>query len=61
VTLGLAWTTLLIVLAAAGIFGSRGALFAAVLHNVGTLAVMLNAGQLLKFHEPEYALQAASA
>ncbi len=61
VALGLAWTTLLIVLAAAGIFGGRGALFAAVLHNAGTLAVMLNAGQLLKFHEPEYALQAASA
>jgi cation transport ATPase len=43
---------MIIGLAAAGVFGSSGALVAAVLHNVGTLAVMLNAGRLLKFEEP---------
>lgn len=48
VALGLGWTALLTALAAAGIFGTRGALFAAVLHNIGTLAVMLNAGRLLR-------------
>ncbi len=51
VGLGLGWTVLLIALAASGTFGSNGALVAAILHNAGTLAVMLNAGRLLKFHE----------
>jgi Zn2+/Cd2+-exporting ATPase len=52
VGLGLGWTVVVIALAAAGIFGARGALVAAVAHNVGTLAVMLNAGRLLKFEDP---------
>jgi Zn2+/Cd2+-exporting ATPase len=52
VGLGLGWTVVVIGLAAGGIFGSSGALVAAVLHNVGTLAVMLNAGRLLKFEDP---------
>ncbi len=52
VGLGLGWTVVVIALAAGGIFGARGALVAAVLHNVGTLAVMLNAGGLLKFEDP---------
>jgi Zn2+/Cd2+-exporting ATPase len=52
VGLGLSWTVVVIGLAAGGIFGSSGALVAAVLHNVGTLAVMLNAGRLLKFEDP---------
>jgi P-type E1-E2 ATPase len=51
VGLGLGWTVLLVALAASGTFGSNGALVAALLHNAGTLAVMLNAGRLLKFHE----------
>jgi Cd2+/Zn2+-exporting ATPase len=53
VGLGLGWTILLIALAAGGTFGSNGALIAAILHNVGTLAVMLNAGRLLKFHDTD--------
>lgn len=53
VGLGLGWTVLLIALAAGGTFGSNGALIAAILHNIGTLAVMLNAGRLLKFHDTD--------
>jgi P-type E1-E2 ATPase len=52
VGMGLGWTVVVIALAAGGIFGARGALVAAVLHNVGTLAVMVNAGRLLKFEDP---------
>jgi Cd2+/Zn2+-exporting ATPase len=52
VGLGLGWTVVVIALAAGGVFGTSGALIAAVLHNVGTLAVMLNAGRLLKFEDP---------
>jgi cation transport ATPase len=33
-------------------FHLQHALVAAVLHNVGTVAVMLNAGRLLKFEDP---------
>jgi Cd2+/Zn2+-exporting ATPase len=51
VGLGLGWTVLLVGLAAAGALGANGPLVAAILHNVGTLAVMLNAGRLLKFHD----------
>ncbi|HEX4636955.1 MAG TPA: cation-translocating P-type ATPase [Rhizomicrobium sp.] len=51
VGVGLGWTTAVIGLAAAGIFGASGALVAAVLHNAGTLAVMANAGRLLKFQD----------
>jgi cation transport ATPase len=53
VGLGLGWTVLLVALAAGGTFGANGALVAAILHNVGTPAVMLNAGRLLKFHDIE--------
>ena len=35
-----------------GVLGASGALIAALLHNFSTLAVMANAGRLLKFHEP---------
>ncbi len=38
-------------MAATGLLGVEGALVAAVLHNVGTLAVMANAGRLLRFDE----------
>ena len=51
VGLGLGWTAAIIGLAAAGVLGPSGALIAAVAHNVGTLAVMANAGRLLKFQE----------
>ncbi|MDB6102225.1 MAG: cadA 2 [Gammaproteobacteria bacterium] len=53
VGLGLGWTVLLVALAAGGTFGANGALVTAILHNVGTLAVMLNAGRLLKFRDIE--------
>ena len=51
VAVGLGWTVLLVVAAAAGWLGAGGALVAAVLHNVGTLVVMGNAGRLLRFQE----------
>jgi heavy metal translocating P-type ATPase len=53
VALGLGWTLGLVALAAAGALGAEGALLAAVLHNAGTLAVMANAGRLLRFDEAE--------
>ncbi len=51
VGVGLGWTVVVIGIAAAGLFGNSGALAAAVLHNAGTLAVMANAGRLLKFQD----------
>ena len=51
VALGMGWTAMIIVAAAMGVFGASGALAAAILHNVGTLLVMGNAGRLLKFRE----------
>ena len=51
VGLGLGWTAAIIGLAATGVLGPSGALIAAVAHNVGTFAVMANAGRLLKFQE----------
>ena len=52
VALGLGWTLAVVTLAATGLLGQQGALIAAILHNIGTLAVMANAGRLLRFHEP---------
>jgi P-type E1-E2 ATPase len=51
VGVGLGWTVVVIGIAAAGVFGNSGAIVAAVLHNAGTLAVMANAGRLLKFED----------
>ena len=51
VGLGLGWTLAIVTLAATGALGAEGALVAAVLHNAGTLAVMANAGRLLRFDE----------
>jgi P-type E1-E2 ATPase len=51
VGIGLAWTAIVVGIAAWGVFGLRGALVAAVLQNVGTLLVMANAGRLLKFRD----------
>jgi Cd2+/Zn2+-exporting ATPase len=48
VALGLSWTLLIII---GAVMGWYGALAAALLHNLGTLAVMANAGRLLKFEE----------
>lgn len=51
VALGMGWTVIVIAAAALGVFGASGALAAAIMHNIGTLLVMGNAGRLLKFHE----------
>ncbi len=51
VALGLGWTAVLIGFASTGLLGVSGALLAAILHNLGTLAVMANAGRLLRFQE----------
>jgi len=51
VSVGLGWTILVIGLAAGGALGASGPLIAAVMHNAGTLAVMANAGRLLKFQD----------
>jgi Zn2+/Cd2+-exporting ATPase len=57
VGVGLAWTALVIGVAAGGFFGNSGPLVAAILHNAGTLAVMANAGRLLRFQDKTSALQ----
>ncbi len=51
VGLGLGWTATIIAIAATGVLGPSGALIAALAHNAGTLAVMANAGRLLRFQE----------
>jgi len=51
VGVGLGWTIVIVALAATGVLGASGPLIAAVTHNVSTLAVMANAGRLLKFQE----------
>ena len=48
VAIGLGWTLAIIGGAALGLFGPVAAV---LLHNLGTLAVMANAGRLLKFDE----------
>ncbi|HUO00479.1 MAG TPA: cation-translocating P-type ATPase [Bradyrhizobium sp.] len=52
VAVGLGWTVVIVAAAATGILGASGAIIAALLHNFSTLAVMANAGRLLKFQEP---------
>jgi heavy metal translocating P-type ATPase len=59
VAIGLGWTVLIVGLAATGILGANGALIAAILHNVGTLVVIGNAGRLLKFDESSIATPSA--
>ena len=51
VGVGLGWTIFIVVLAAANVLGPSGPLMAAILHNAGTIAVMANAGRLLKFQD----------
>ena len=51
VAIGLGWTVVLIAAAAAGLLGAEGAIVAALLHNVGTLLGLGNAGRLLLFDE----------
>ncbi|WP_423382891.1 hypothetical protein [Burkholderia sp. LMG 32019] len=48
--IGLAWTLAVIALAATGVLG---AVWAAILHNVGTFIVIANAGRLLRIDEAE--------
>ena len=49
--MGMGWTAVIIMASIFGVFGIGGVLAAAVMHNLGTLAVMGNAGRLLKFRE----------
>jgi Zn2+/Cd2+-exporting ATPase len=51
VAIGFGWTVLIVGFAATEVLGANGALIAAILHNVGTLVVIGNAGRLLKFDE----------
>ena len=51
VIIGLGWTVLIVLFAAAGLLGTSGALVAAILHNLSTLLVLLNTGRLLQFDE----------
>jgi Cd2+/Zn2+-exporting ATPase len=53
VALGLGWTVTLVVLAACGLLGPEGAIVAAVVHNLSTLAGMANSGRLLLFDETD--------
>jgi heavy metal translocating P-type ATPase len=53
VAVGLGWTVALVVLAACGLLGPEGAIVAAVVHNLSTLAGMANAGRLLLFDETD--------
>jgi len=49
VGMAMAWTIVVVGLAAAGVLGASGALIAALLQNAGIFVVMANAGRLLKF------------
>ena len=51
VAMGLGWTVLLVGMAASGMLGAEGAIIAALLHNLSTLAGLGNAGRLLLFDE----------
>jgi len=51
VGIGLVWMITTISLAATGFLGNGGPLIAALMHNASTLAVMGNAGRLLKYQE----------
>jgi len=51
VAMGMGWTAMIIMASIFGVFGIGGVLAAAIMHNLGTLAVMGNAGRLLKFRE----------
>jgi cation transport ATPase len=49
VGIGLGWTAVVVALAATT---SMGPIWAVLLHHVGTLAVVTNAGRILSFDEP---------
>lgn len=53
VALGAGWTALVVAIAATGVMGAVGPLLAALLHNLGTVLVMANAGRLLNFGPQE--------
>jgi len=54
VGMGLGWTVMIVGMAATGVLGASGALIAAILHNLSTLAVIGNAGRLLRFDETRH-------
>ncbi|WP_028081551.1 heavy metal translocating P-type ATPase [Solimonas soli] len=51
VAVGLIWTLVVLILAAAGVLGAYGALVAALAQQASSVIVIVNAGRLLKFHE----------
>jgi Cd2+/Zn2+-exporting ATPase len=61
VGIGLGWTVIVVGIAAWGVFGASGALVAALLQNLGTFAVMANAGRLLKFQDTPAQIEAPDA
>lgn len=52
VALGLLWTLGIVAAAAFGLLGGAGAIVAALLQHLSSLLVLINAGRLLRFHEP---------
>ncbi|MCE4546040.1 MULTISPECIES: cation-translocating P-type ATPase [unclassified Caballeronia] len=54
--IGVAWTAAIIAVAALGVLG---AVWIAVLHNIGTFIVLANAGRLLRVAEPGFIQEAA--
>ena len=61
VGIGLGWTLVLVVLAAAGLLGAQGAVIAALLHNLSTFLGLANAGRLLLFDETGRSVAGAGA
>ena len=57
VGIGMGWTAVVVAVAAWDVFGASSALVAALMQNVGTFAVMANAGRLLKFQDQAPALE----
>ncbi|HET6306741.1 MAG TPA: HAD-IC family P-type ATPase, partial [Rhodopila sp.] len=53
VAMGLGWTVALVIMASCGLLGPEGAIVAAVVHNLSTLAGMANSGRLLLFDETD--------
>jgi Cd2+/Zn2+-exporting ATPase len=49
--ISLVWTVVVMVAAAAGWLGAHGALMAAVLQELSTVLVVVNAGRILKFQD----------
>jgi cation transport ATPase len=49
--ISLAWTAVMVAAAAMGLLGVHGAVIAAVLQDLSSVIIVINAGRLLKFQE----------